>query len=398
MAFAFRHQPVKALYLVGNFTILLFIRLPFWAIRYALPATRPRKGWSWKRSVIVQALRSVIDTFFATGLPTEPAPNESTAQKDGLVWVDATPELIVGAVKQFAESNGVEAVKVAGYWYGTRDADGQVGQKAAPGEKVVYHLHGGAFLIGSARPSVLTRPTFDGFIGHLPSHPRVFAVEYRLSSAPPFAASNPFPAALIDAVAGYNYLINTLGFAPHNILVTGDSAGGTLAVWLARYLATTTTLPLPAALLLHSPTMDFANTHVGPNSSMVRHAHTDYVHSFLESGYTYRALLGALSAEDTAVRSWLAPGATTLAAEDVNGAFAGFPKTAIVVGGAEQTLDAVVAFRGLLEAAGTASVLSIVPRDATHDFFTHAWHEPERTDALKEVAVWLRKEVWVDDE
>ncbi|KAI0340622.1 alpha/beta-hydrolase [Trametopsis cervina] len=400
MAFTFRRQPFRAFYFFTNLTLLLFIRLPFWSLLYVLPSLRPRKTWSWKRSIIVQALRAFIDTLYATALPAAPVPDESTARKDGLVWVDATPELVVGEVKQFAETNAVEAVKVAGYWYGARDADGQVGQKATPGEKVVYHLHGGGFVIGTAHPSGLTRPAFDGFIEHFPSHPRVFALEYRLSSTSPFTPSNPFPAALIDAIAGYNYLVTTLGFAPSDVLVSGDSAGGLLAIWLARYLATAQLekLPQAGALLLHSPTVDFANTHVGPNSSMVRNARTDYVHSFIDTKYTYRALLGTLPESD-AVRTWLTPASKSLPPSSLLGAFSGFPKTAIVVGGAEQTLDGVVAFRGLLETdVGAQNVWYVEARDATHDFLTLGWHEPERTEVFREVGGWLGKEVWGEGE
>ena len=43
-------------------------------------------------------------------------------------------------------------------------------------------------------------------------------------------------AALIDALAGYNYLVNTVGFHPTRIILEGDSAGGNLALALTRYL------------------------------------------------------------------------------------------------------------------------------------------------------------------
>lgn len=56
---------------------------------------------------------------------------------------------------------------------------------------------------------------------------RVFALEYRLAFAPPFNVSrNPFPAALIDSIAEYLYLVQDVGFNLSNIIINGDSAGG----------------------------------------------------------------------------------------------------------------------------------------------------------------------------
>jgi acetyl esterase/lipase len=47
-----------------------------------------------------------------------------------------------------------------------------------------------------------------------------------------FAVANPSPAVFIDAVAGFNYLVNVamwVGFSPLDIVVLGDSSGGKLA-------------------------------------------------------------------------------------------------------------------------------------------------------------------------
>lgn len=90
------------------------------------------------------------------------------------------------------------------------------------------HCHGGAYTLGSANPkdgaAVLTR---DVLKKCGPSIERVFSLEYRLSSAPPYPAANPFPAALLDALAGYRYLTQ-FGFKAENIILLGDSAGANL--------------------------------------------------------------------------------------------------------------------------------------------------------------------------
>lgn len=82
----------------------------------------------------------------------------------------------------------------------------------------------------------------------------------RISTPPSGISLNPFPAALIDAVAGYNYLVGNIGFSPDDIIVLGDSSGGNLALALARHLIESrrmvedVTIPLPpGGLILCSP-------------------------------------------------------------------------------------------------------------------------------------------------
>lgn len=113
--------------------------------------------------------------------------------------------------------------------------------------------------MGTAHPSNSTNKTlWTGLLQHT-KPTRLFALSYRLSSTSPFPSLNPFPAALIDAIAGYRYLVQDVGFDPGNIIVSGDSAGGNLAYALARYMSAKEyghELPRPGAVLLLSPTVD----------------------------------------------------------------------------------------------------------------------------------------------
>ena len=57
----------------------------------------------------------------------------------------------------------------------------------------------------------------------------VFLPDYRL------APEHPFPAAIEDTVAGFRWLLDN-GFPAENIVVSGDSAGGNLALQLIAHL------------------------------------------------------------------------------------------------------------------------------------------------------------------
>jgi len=108
---------------------------------------------------------------------------------------------------------------------------------------VILYLHGGGFIIGSA-------DTHRGITGHLAKASQCLVVtpDYRL------APEHPFPAALDDAEATYLQLLAE-GYAPGQIALAGDSAGGGLCVSLAMRLRESRQ-PLPSSLTLFSPWTD----------------------------------------------------------------------------------------------------------------------------------------------
>ena len=116
--------------------------------------------------------------------------------------------------------------------------------------------------MGDASPSGLSAPMMKDMLSHYPQFKRLLNVEYRLASGAPWRIENPFPSALIDAITAYNYLVNELHFSPQNILVIGESAGGTLGLQLARYTVESNLPSLPpfGGLLMVSPTMDWGKT------------------------------------------------------------------------------------------------------------------------------------------
>lgn len=94
----------------------------------------------------------------------------------------------------------------------------------APGAdtaRALLFLHGGGYCSGS----IASHRTMAAEAGRAAGI-RTLALEYRL------APEHPFPAALEDALAAWDWLTAT-GIAPNRIVVGGDSAGGglSLALW-----------------------------------------------------------------------------------------------------------------------------------------------------------------------
>ena len=80
----------------------------------------------------------------------------------------------------------------------------------------------------------------------------VLCFDYRL------APENPYPAACEDAMKAWNYLM-LLGYGARDIILTGDSAGGNLALSLTLRLKEERRL-LPRGLVLLSPWTDLTSS------------------------------------------------------------------------------------------------------------------------------------------
>lgn len=94
-----------------------------------------------------------------------------------------------------------------------------------PGAALLY-MHGGGFMIGSARMYHATCARFARELGSV-----VVNVDYRL------APETPFPGPLEDCYAALRWMARnaeTLGIDPNRIAVAGESSGGGLAAALAQ--------------------------------------------------------------------------------------------------------------------------------------------------------------------
>jgi monoterpene epsilon-lactone hydrolase len=109
--------------------------------------------------------------------------------------------------------------------------------------RVILYLHGGSFNAGS----IASHRSLAGNIA-LAARSRSLLIDYRL------APEHPFPAALEDTVAAYEWLLLE-GCAPGQIALAGDSAGGNLALALLLFLRDHGR-PMPAAAVCLSPVPD----------------------------------------------------------------------------------------------------------------------------------------------
>jgi acetyl esterase/lipase len=128
---------------------------------------------------------------------------------------------------------------------------GQPGEWILPAQalkdKVIFYIHGGAFVSGSCLDHRMHVAKFVQGTG-IPA----LLFEYRL------APEHPYPAGFEDCVAAYRWLLAE-GVAPDRVVIAGESAGGTFCLALLLALRDQG-LPLPKAGVVLSPLTDFKFT------------------------------------------------------------------------------------------------------------------------------------------
>jgi epsilon-lactone hydrolase len=195
----------------------------------------------------------------------------------------------------------------------------------------LFHSHGGGFALGSARGSVGLASDLARRTGM-----RAVSVDYRL------APEHPYPAALEDVTAAYRALVEQTGTAD-DIVVTGESAGGNLAIELL-IAGNANNLPMPAAAMLFSPMTDLT---VGGDSFTSK--------ADLDPNITAAAIR-------TRVQDYL--GDTDPADPLVSPIFAdltGLPPLLIQVGSHEVLLDDATRLAGKAASDNVAVILDVTP-------------------------------------
>ena len=194
---------------------------------------------------------------------------------------------------------------------------------------VILYPHGGGYTCGSLEYA-------KGFAATLASQcgVRVFCAAYRL------APENPYPAAVDDALEAYRYLLKK-GYAPRQILLCGESAGGGLIYALCLRLRQEG-LELPCGLIGISPWVDLTG-----------------------SGQSYETNRDNDPSLTQELLEFYAKCYTTDPADPlcspVFGDLTGFPPSLLFAGGDEILLDDARALHEKLVQSGCRSTLHIAP-------------------------------------
>jgi epsilon-lactone hydrolase len=223
---------------------------------------------------------------------------------------------------------------------------------------VILYFHGGVYVIGSAAASV---PLVSDLARRTAT--KVITVDYRL------APENPYPAALQDARAAYEGLLEQ-GVVPSRIALAGESAGAGLA--MATLLALRDAgKPLPSSAFLMSP---YADLTLSGESIVEKEA--------LDPLFTPDALRRRVTdyvADADASDPYISP---------VHGDLAGLPPMLIQVGSHEILLSDAIRLAARAATADVAVTLDVVP-GVPHVFQAYAAMLDEGDAALDRAASFL---------
>jgi epsilon-lactone hydrolase len=227
-------------------------------------------------------------------------------------------------------------------------------------KKVILYTHGGGFAVGSSA-------SHRKLAGHLAKHLGATAVVIDYRRAP----EHPFPAQIQDATAVYKELLSR-GFKASDIVISGDSAGGNLAISTVLKLRQEG-VPLPGAVIAFSPWLDME--HVG------RTLETNAATDALVSKGILQAMSGMFLGEKG---SRTDPLTNPLKAD-----YKGFPRLYVTAGAVETLLDNAQDLARIAKADGVDVTLSVVP-GMQHVFPVLAGRAREADDELRRIAAWFR--------
>ncbi len=231
--------------------------------------------------------------------------------------------------------------------------------KGAPEGKVILYIHGGGFISGSC---LTHRGHVAKFV--LGSQRKALLFDYRL------APEHPYPAAVEDCVTAYRWLLQE-GYLPSDIIICGESAGGTLT--LATLIALRDQeIPLPSGGVSISPVTDLTCT----ADSFVTNFKKDIAPLNSWSVWTQYYI-----ADNDPALPWLSPQKAELS---------GLPPILLCVGSYEIHLDDTVNFAKKAEAQGTEIKL-MVWEGMVHAFPILSPLFPEAKKAMMDICTFIRQ-------
>jgi monoterpene epsilon-lactone hydrolase len=241
-----------------------------------------------------------------------------------------------------------------GLWIAARPGSHPV----RPG-KLIFYVHGGGFIAGSPETHAALCARLSWLTGV-----EVFAPRYRVAPA------DPFPAAVEDVRAAWDGIMEK-GYAPGDVVLAGDSAGGNLILGLLADLCASGQVPAGVAAM--SPVVDFT-----------------FAGASMRDNERVEAMLPARRRND--VIGWYLRGADPRDPH-VSPLFAAFdcpPPTLIQVAENEILRDDALRMAEALRKAGGDVTVQTWP-NAPHVFQIFDGWVPEARDALEGVAGFVRR-------
>jgi len=231
-------------------------------------------------------------------------------------------------------------------------------------DRVVLYLHGGGYVVLSPHTHAKLAAGIGAATGC-----RVVSIDYRL------APEHPHPAAVTDALAAYRWLLDQ-GYAPHQVAISGDSAGGGLtgATLLAARAAG---VPQPAAAVPLSPWVDLEGT----GETMDTKAEVDLI-----VGRDGLKLMADMFVAGGDIRDPLAA--------PLYGDLSGIAPLYIQVGGDETLLDDSTRLATSAARAGVEVRLDVFP-EMQHVFQSCLGMIPEADDAIARIGQYLRTKLQI---
>jgi len=231
--------------------------------------------------------------------------------------------------------------------------------------RVVLYLHGGAFLACGANTHRRIATALSAF-----ADAPVLVVNYRL------IPKHSIGMAVDDCHDAYQWL-RTRGYAPDQIVLVGDSAGGYLALTLAQRLRDNG--ERPAALVAISPLLQLAK---GPKQS-----HPNIATDAIFPAKAFDALEEWVT---KAATKRLVDGRREEIYEPLDQIESGLPPTLVHVSGSEVLLYDAQLAAGKLAAAGVRTELRVWPGQV-HVFQLAAPLVPEATRSLRQIGQYIRR-------
>lgn len=287
-----------------------------------------------------------------------------TLYKSWIAALTANPEMPLDELRAMFEHWGDVTAEPGGADYIETDAGGIPALWAVPKncarDRVLLCSHGGGYVTGSMY-------THRKIYGHFAKAIGCRALIVHYGRAP----ENVHPGPVNDMATAYAWLLDQ-GIEPKHIALTGDSAGGGLAITTILRIREQG-LPLPAATMPLSPWLDMD----GGGATFESNRERDVLVS--------REIIQNMAA------TFLGEGGKRHDphANPLHGDLRGFPPAYIQVGGHETLLDDSHALAEALRRADGDVKLDVYP-EMQHVFQFLAGVAPEADQAIAQLAAWVR--------